>query len=188
MKAIDRTVTQPPMDGGVSMMVSDLLRQAETVFIDDRQAAIACIARASLLLGTYHDMPARPEPQRGLPTPHVVRGGLARWQIDRTLRHIDQGLEGTITLAQLAEGVRLSPGYFSRAFKQSFGVPPHAYVMACRVERAKTMLATTCVPLCDIALECGLADQAHLSRLFRRLTGETPCRWRRRHKMGVQVM
>jgi AraC-like DNA-binding protein len=47
------------------------------------------------------------------------------------------------------------------------------------VEYAKQRMLTTNAPLCEIALDCGLADQSHLSRVFRRVTGTTPSAWRR---------
>jgi AraC-like DNA-binding protein len=74
---------------------------------------------------------------------------------------------------------RLSPSYFSRAFSISFGCPPHAYVMKRRVERVKALMLSTEKPLGQIALECGFADQAHLSHLFRRHVGKSPAAWRR---------
>lgn len=188
MKAIDRVETRKPDSGGVQMLVSDLLRKAQNVITEDRNAASDYIDRASRLLGTSHLLPTPLDAPPSLPAPQAVRGGLARWQIGRVLQYISEALSGPISQRDLATVARLSPGYFSRAFKQSFGLPPHAYVMQCRIERAKAALLTTATPLCDIALECGLADQAHLSRLFRRLTGETPCAWRRRRRVGPHTM
>lgn len=188
MKAIDHLQPQPSLHGGIAMAVSELLRDARHGSGEDRPATGRYDGRSVHGLGGLSFPEARPEPHRSQPVPQAVSGGLARWQIERVLRHIEDGLDGPILLAQLAATVRLSAGYFSRAFKQSFGTPPHAYIMMCRIERAKILLLTTEVPLCEVALECGLADQAHLSRLFRRLTGETPFAWRRRRKAGGQDM
>jgi transcriptional regulator GlxA family with amidase domain len=73
----------------------------------------------------------------------------------------------------------LSRYHFSRAFRQSFEDTPHAYVMRRRIERAQGLMLTSVVPLGQIAVECGLADQAHFTKLFRRLVGESPSVWRR---------
>ena len=75
--------------------------------------------------------------------------------------------------------VRLSSSYFSRAFKVSFGCSPHSYILRRRIERAKFLMQGGDEPLAQVALECGLSDQAHLSRIFRRYVGCTPSRWRR---------
>lgn len=186
MKAIDHLQPQPSVPGGIALAVSDLLRDARHGGGEDRPVAGGYDGRSAHGLDAFQFPEARPEPHRSQPAPRMVSGGLARWQIERVLRHIEEGLDGPILLAELAAAVRLSAGYFSRAFKQSFGTPPHAYIMVCRIERAKTLLLATEVPLCEVALECGLADQAHLSRLFRRLTGETPFAWRRRRKAGAR--
>ncbi|THK35807.1 AraC family transcriptional regulator [Ensifer sp. MPMI2T] len=82
------------------------------------------------------------------------------------------------------QATRLSVSHFSRAFRDSFQETPYAYVLRCRVARSKEMMATTNEPLAQIALSCGMADQAHFSRLFRRLTGESPSHWRRRHSIN----
>ena len=80
---------------------------------------------------------------------------------------------------QLSGSVNLSAGYFCHAFKKGFGVSPHAYVMAKRVERAQRMMLTTDESLSQIAVSCGLADQSHLSRVLRRALGYSPSTWRR---------
>ncbi|WP_225890025.1 helix-turn-helix domain-containing protein [Indioceanicola profundi] len=48
-----------------------------------------------------------------------------------------------------------------------------------RIERAKHLMLTTDEPLARIALDCGLADQSHLTRLFRTRVGMSPQSWRR---------
>lgn len=113
------------------------------------------------------------------PEKQVATGGLAPWQVKKVKQYIDERISHGIPLDELAQQVRLSTSYFSAAFKATFGVPPHNYVVSCRVEHAKQRMMTTNAPLCEIALDCGLADQSHLSRVFRRVTGTTPSAWRR---------
>ena len=117
------------------------------------------------------------------PTPNPVSpGSLAAWQVNRTLLHIETSLEATLTASELAAIAHLSVSHFSRAFRVSFGQPPHTYVMARRIEKAKLLiLSGERLTLAEIALSCGLADQAHLCRMFRKLVGVTPAAWRRRH-------
>ena len=75
----------------------------------------------------------------------------------------------------------MSGSHFTKAFRSSVGTPPHLYLMQRRVERAKRLMFETGESLSSIALSCGLADQAHLSRLFRRIEGQAPSAWRRAH-------
>nr|WP_247711907.1 helix-turn-helix transcriptional regulator [Qipengyuania qiaonensis] len=74
----------------------------------------------------------------------------------------------------MARVTGLSPAHFSRLFKEVIGDSPYQFVMDYRVEQAKRMLGEQSRPLSDIALACGFADQAHFTRIFKRLTGMTP--------------
>ncbi|HWL80433.1 MAG TPA: AraC family transcriptional regulator [Roseomonas sp.] len=153
--------------------MSQLLRQARRTLDQDRDAALRCLSQASELL----------EKPVSAPAPAVVvHGGLARWQIERLTRFIEARLEFPLPQQELAAEARLSTGHFARAFKQSFGQTAHAYVVGRRIARAKALMLETPAPLCEIALTCGLADQAHFSRLFRRIVGTTPLAWRRENQ------
>ncbi len=125
-------------------------------------------------------------PGGGEPVP--VRGGLAPWQKRKVDRYIQQRLERTLRVEELAEQVSLSVSHFCRAFKESFGASPHLHLTRLRVERAQRLMLTTQDPLSQIALACGMADQAHLSKLFRREVGEPPNTWRRRNKTGAGAL
>ena len=126
-------------------------------------------------------------PGGGEPVPVPVRGGLAPWQKRKVDRCIQQRLERTLRVKELAEQVSLSVSHFCRAFRESFGASPHLHLTRLRVERAQRLMLTTQDPLNQIALACGMADQAHLSKLFRREVGEPPNTWRRRNKTGAEA-
>jgi AraC family transcriptional regulator len=111
--------------------------------------------------------------------PMVNQRGLAPWQVKLLSTYISAHLESKITTKQLASMSRLSPFYFARAFKMSFGDSPHRYVLQRRMERSQGLMLKTSASLADIALDCGLVDQAHLGKVFRRLVGESPAAWRR---------
>ena len=70
-----------------------------------------------------------------------IRGGLAAWQEKRIAEYINQHLLEDTSLRTLAEVARLSPYHFVRAFKQSFGLPPHRYLSKLRMDQAKSLLA-----------------------------------------------
>ena len=110
-----------------------------------------------------------------------IRGGLASWQKRKVDRYLREHLDRPLRLDDLAEQVRLSVSHFCRAFTKTFGDTPHTYIIRLRLELAQKMMLTTREPLSQIALACGLADQAHLSKVFRRLLGETPSSWRRKN-------
>ena len=109
----------------------------------------------------------------------AVRGGLATWQIKRACDAMDAQLDGGIGLDTLANLAGVSPTHFSRAFKRSTGVPPFAWLLQRRIERAKDLLADPKMPLAEVALAVGFAAQPQFTTAFRRVTGMTPGAWRR---------
>jgi AraC-like DNA-binding protein len=109
---------------------------------------------------------------------------LAGWQKRRVIAFIEQQLSTTIRVEDLSAIAQLSVSYFARAFKKTFGEAPHAYIVGRRVARARYLMLTTDTPLCEVAVAAGLADQAHLCRLFRKVTGTSPAAWRRARRVG----
>jgi AraC family transcriptional regulator len=107
------------------------------------------------------------------------RGGLAPWQERRVKEMILSDLSGSLTLPQLASACRLSCSYFSQAFRQTVGCPPHQWLLSQRVERAKQLILNTKRTLSDIALETGFADQSHFTRVFSQRVKASPAAWRR---------
>ncbi len=116
------------------------------------------------------------------PVPVYARAGFPLWQKRRVEAYLTQNLGHSVGIKTLAGMVSLSASHFYRAFKRSFGKTPHAYLVGLRVERAKQMMRSTAEPLSQIALACGLADQAHLCMIFRRCVGVAPSAWRRLHQ------
>lgn len=115
-----------------------------------------------------------------LGVPEVVRGGLSRWQQKRVVGLMARLDQDTPTVSELAAACRLSSGYFIKAFKQTFGVTPRRWRQLLRIEHTKSLLASNDLPIAEIALVCGFADQSHLTRVFSQIVGVPPARWRRR--------
>jgi transcriptional regulator GlxA family with amidase domain len=113
------------------------------------------------------------------PTPRPPRGGLAAWQAKRVATYIDEHIGSPLKASDLATLVQLSNAHFFRAFKTSFGTTPAVYIMRQRIRVAQDLMVSTGYPLSQVALECGMCDQSHLCRAFRRVVGNTPARWRR---------
>ena len=152
-------------------LVAELFTALSSTLSDERDSAEDSLSRAAAMLQTV-DAPPAPE-QRDL------KGGLAPWQIRKVTAYIESNLDRSLRSSDLAKLVRLSPGHFSRTFRNSFGCSPLQYVMRRRMEYAQGLMLSTNIPLAQIALDCGLSDQAHFSRLFRRVVGESPRDWRR---------
>jgi AraC family transcriptional regulator len=108
-----------------------------------------------------------------------LRGGLATWQQRIVTKYIEEHLADPISLAELAQSVRLSVYHFCRAFKKSFGVPPHRYHNIRRMERAKSLLAEPGCSVTEIGLAVGFSETSSFTACFRRVTGSTPTGYRR---------
>lgn len=107
--------------------------------------------------------------------------GLAKWQLFAVDRYIEQNIHRRIGTAELASVAGFSVNYFCRAFRTSSGKSPQEHIKEQRVEQAKSYLVVSSQPLADVADQCGFADQAHFTRVFKSVTGDAPHRWRGRH-------
>jgi transcriptional regulator GlxA family with amidase domain len=104
---------------------------------------------------------------------------LPLWQLKRVVDFIEANMHHRVHTGDLAAIANFSKCYFSILFRRAIGESPLAYVRRRRIERAQKMMLASDMSLCEVALACGLADQPHLTRLFRRLVGSTPGVWRR---------
>ena len=114
----------------------------------------------------------------GLQVARPQRGGLAPWQLRLAWEFFDRQLDSTAALDGLARQCGLSVSHFSRAFRRSTGLAPHRWLVQRRVEVAKDMMLAEPVPLAQVAVACGFADQSHFTRTFASIIGLTPARWR----------
>ena len=149
-------------------LLSSLERQphAPRIFLDHVLRAIHCH-----LVYSYG----------GAKTSHTLhRGGLSSRQMRRATELLEANLEGNIALSEVAAACDLSVSHFARAFRATFRRPPYRWLIERRVERAQELMIRTRLPLADIAIRCGFADQSALNRSFKRIHGIAPGIWRRR--------
>jgi len=158
-----------------------LLAEARRALSSNKDQANQCLVRAAAILQTESDV--REMHVRTAAGPGTQK--LAPWQIARVTRFVDDHLAEKMAVSSLAAVARLSSSHFARAFRATVGESPHAYVIRRRIERAQEQILTTGRPLAEIALDCGFGDQAHMTRLFRRVAGMGPGAWRRTHGAAV---
>jgi AraC family transcriptional regulator len=99
---------------------------------------------------------------------------LSRRRIKRVVDYIHDHLGQDLSLAELAGLVDMSPSHFKVIFKQSVGLPVHQYVIRSRVGYATDLIAHGKLSLSEVALQAGFANQSHMARSMKRLTGVTP--------------
>ena len=112
-------------------------------------------------------------------SPGPRRSGLSPFVLKRVREYVASHLAGTIRLEQLAALAGLSAFHFSRAFKASTGLSPHAYVLHCRISESKRLLSGSNLTISDVARRTGFSSTGQLSRRFRAFTGTTPTAFRR---------
>ncbi|MGV8919492.1 MAG: helix-turn-helix domain-containing protein [Pseudomonas sp.] len=107
-----------------------------------------------------------------------LKGGLAPHLRRQLVECIEQHLAQPLSLGQLAAQCALSEYHFARMFRESFGLPPHQYLLARRMNRARDLLRTSTMPFGDIAMACGFASASHFNNRFRQVMGATPGEYR----------
>jgi AraC family transcriptional regulator len=106
--------------------------------------------------------------------------GLAQVKLRQVIDYIHEHLHQDLKLGEIAAIAQISPYHFLRLFKQSTTLTPHQYILRRRVERAKSLLQHSQLSIAQIAVRVGFADQSHLTRYFKRVTGMTPKQWQGR--------
>lgn len=105
-------------------------------------------------------------------------GGLTGRKLNLATEFIEDNIERDLGLTEIAEAVDLSPFHFARSFKQATGVSPHQYLIKSRIERAKSLLAKSELPIVEVGFRVGFKNQSHFTTLFRRVTHLTPKAYR----------
>jgi AraC family transcriptional regulator len=166
---LERTGHPDPITSRLLMSAADVLDGNEALDTLFRQQLTDLLA--TRLLAAHAGSP---------PTFRPATGGLAPKTLLRAIERLRSDGDADVSLAALASDAGLSRFHFCRAFKESTGLSPHAWLRQYRLEQAMTMLRDTDASVVSIAIALGYSSQTAFAAAFRRLTGETPSDWRRR--------
>jgi AraC family transcriptional regulator len=166
---LERTGHPDAVTSGLLMSAADALEGNTALDALFRQQLADLLA--TRLLAEHTGMPTTFEPIMGGLTPHALRRAIERLHSDG---------DTDVSLVALAADAGLSRFHFCRAFKESTGLSPHAWLRQQRLEQAMNMLRDTDASIESVARELGYASQTAFAAAFKRLTGETPSDWRRR--------
>ena len=183
--AVDSSVLSPTLMAffthPISGLVDDRLQRSFDALVEDLEGpeyVAPLVAEGWALRLLAHVAQASQELRLSNPR---SAGGLAPWQLRRAIALLRADLAENQSLKRLATACRLSATHFSRAFKQSMGIPPHRWLTNARIDMARELLLRSALPLAQIALTCGFSDQSPFCRIFRRSEGVSPGVWRRQH-------
>jgi AraC family transcriptional regulator len=166
---LERTAHPDPMTSRLLLSATDVLESNETLDRLFRHQLTELLA--TRLLAAHTSSPATIQPAMGGLSPKVLLGAIERLRSDS---------DADVSLAALAAEAGLSRFHFCRAFKESTGLSPHAWLRQHRLEQAMNMLRDSDESVVSIAAALGYASQTAFAAAFRKLTGEAPSEWRRR--------
>jgi AraC family transcriptional regulator len=166
---LERTAYPDPVTSQLLLSAADVLEGNEALDALFRQQLTDVLATRLLAVHTGSPTPSQP-----------TMGGLSPKVLLRAIERLRSDNEADVSLAALASEAGLSRFHFCRAFKESTGLSPHAWLRQHRLEQAMNMLRDTEESVVSVAAALGYASQTAFAAAFRKLTGETPSDWRRR--------
>jgi AraC family transcriptional regulator len=169
VELLERTAQPDLITSRLLLSAADFLEGNEALDTLFRQQLIDLLA--TRLLAAHTGSPTTVQP---------IRGGLAPKALLRAIERLRSDSDADVSLAALAAEAGLSRFHFCRAFKESTGLAPHAWLRQHRLEQAMNMLRDTDASVMSVAAALGYASQTAFAAGFRKLTGETPSEWRRR--------
>jgi AraC family transcriptional regulator len=166
---LERTAHPDPISSRLLLTAADSMEGNGTLDMLFRHQLTDLLA--TRLLAAHTGSPATFQPTLGGLSPNVLRRAVERLRSDS---------DTDVSLAALASDAGLSRFHFCRAFKESTGLSPHAWLRQHRLEQAMNMLRDTDASVVSVAAALGYASQTAFAAAFRKLTGETPSDWRRK--------
>jgi len=169
IELLERTAHPDPVISRLLLSAADVLEGNEALDTLFRQQLTDVLA--TRLLASHTGAPSTFQP---------TLGGLSPSVLGRAIERLRSNSDADISLASLASEAGLSRFHFCRAFKESTGLSPHAWLRQHQLEQAMQMLRDPEMSIVSVAATLGYASQTAFAAAFRKLTGETPSDWRRR--------
>ncbi|RZN11136.1 AraC family transcriptional regulator [Bradyrhizobium genosp. SA-3] len=166
---MDRSAHPDPITSRLLLSAADVLEGSAALDALFRQQLTDLLA--TRLLAAHAGSPVATQP---------VIGGLSPTALRRAIERLHSDSDADVSLAALASEAGLSRFHFCRAFKESTGLSPHAWLRQHRLEQAMNMLRDSNESIVSVAAALGYSSQTAFAAAFRKLTGETPSDWRRR--------
>lgn len=113
-----------------------------------------------------------------------ANGRLTQAQMNKLITGINARNDCRMTVAEMATIVGLSESWFANVFKQTTGKTPLQWQLSKRIDLAQKLLLENNMSVAGVAAQLGFSDQAHLTKAFRQVSGETPAAWRRMQQIG----
>jgi AraC family transcriptional regulator len=166
---VERTAHPDPVTSRLLLSAADALEGSAALDSLFRHQLTDLLA--TRLLAAHAGSPATFQP---------VMGGLSPKVLCRAIERLRSDSDTDVSLAALAADAGLSRFHFCRAFKESTGLSPHAWLRQHRLDQAMNMLRDTDESIVSVAAALGYSSQTAFAAAFRKLTGEAPSDWRRR--------
>ncbi|MGY2904173.1 helix-turn-helix transcriptional regulator [Bradyrhizobium sp. URHC0002] len=166
---VERTAHPDPITARLLLSAADALEGSAVLDTLFRHQLMDLLA--TRLLAAHAGVPAAIQP---------VVGGLSPKVLSRAIARLRSDSDADVSLAALAADAGLSRFHFCRAFKESTGLSPHAWLRQHHLEQAMNRLRDTNESVVSIAIALGYSSQSAFAAAFRKLTGESPSDWRMR--------
>lgn len=160
-----------PESESLDALFQEIISLSRQMDLSSRMQEKAAILK---LVGTYIHF-AQTAGYRSLSSGHLS----PEKDIHQVIEYMNSHLSSKVTVAELAGLLHLHPNYFIRLFKAHMGVPPLNYWGKLRIERAKSLLENTNLPVSDIMRQVGFDDISAFSRFFKHYTGYNPRQFRK---------
>ena len=107
--------------------------------------------------------------------------------LDRAMTYINENLDKSLTLEEIARHAGFSRTYFSTLFASFNGLSPWEYITIRRIEQSKELLKDTDFSVLEVATRCGFSNLSNFNRKFSRITGMTPLAYRKKEKSKYSI-